>query len=504
MPPKDPTHDAPRTPSPAPAAPRSHKLLHQPRGLATLFLTEMWERFSYYGMSAILLYYLYDSVGAGGLGMEKSSATALVSVYGSLVYMSGVLGGWLSDRLIGQRGAVLYGGILIMGGHLALAVPGGLPALLVSMVLIVLGTGLLKSNASSLVGELYAADDNRRDAGFSVFYMGINLGAFLAPFAVGTTGQRVDYHLGFGLAAVGMAFGLAQYVLGGRHLGTAGLRPTNPLAPGERGRVIGRAVLVVLLVAVLGLALVGVEGEPLDGLVDLTTVLAVALPAGYVLTMLRSPRTTPVERARVLSYIPLFLAAVVYWVVNEQSSSVLARFADTRTDLDAFGFTIPSSWLQSLNPVCTLVCAPAFAWLWLRLGDRQPSTPRKFAAGLLLGGASFVLMAGPGLLHGTERPASPLWLLASYAVVICGSMCLSPVGLSATTKLAPRAFLAQMMSLWFLASAAAQGVNAQLVQLYRPATEVRYFAVVGAVVMAAGVVMHRLSPWVQRRMGGVG
>ncbi|MFI8993684.1 peptide MFS transporter [Streptomyces sp. NPDC053542] len=488
---------------PPQAPPGDRGFFGHPRGLATLFFLEMWERFSYYGMSAILLYYLYDRTSDGGLGLDKPTASALVSVYGALVFMSGILGGWLADRLLGMRRAVLLGGVLIMCGHLALAVPGGLPALLVSMLLIVAGTGLLKPNVSSLVGELYSSADNRRDAGFSLFYMGINLGAFIAPYLVGTLGQQVDYHLGFGLAAVGMAAGLVVYVRGRARLGRSGDAPTHPLRASERRpaalrAVVGTAVLALVLVSL------GVTGTlTVRTLINAVSVLAVLLPAAYVIMMLRSPHTDAVERSRLIAYIPLFIGAVCYWVVNEQSGSVLAQFADTRTDLELFGLAVPSSWFQSLNPIATLLLAPTFAWLWIRLGDRQPTTPRKFGTGLLLGGASFVLMAGPGLLHGVDALAGPWWLVASYFVVICGSMCLSPVGLSATTKLAPRAFLAQMMSLWFLASAAAGGINAQLVQLYRPQTEVAYFAGVGAAVMAAGVVMHLISPWVQRRMGGV-
>ncbi|GAA0528627.1 peptide MFS transporter [Saccharopolyspora thermophila] len=484
-------------------SPSDRGFFGHPRGLATLFFLEMWERFSYYGMSAILLYYLYDQTSDGGLGLDKPTSSALVSIYGALVFMSGILGGWTADRLLGMRRAVLLGGVMIMCGHLALALPGGMPALLVSMLLIVAGTGLLKPNVSSLVGELYSPTDNRRDAGFSLFYMGINLGAFIAPYLVGTLGQQVDYHLGFGLAAVGMAAGLVVYARGRTRLGQAGSVPTNPLHAGERRQVAMRAGVGLAVLAVALLAL-GVSGSlTVQALINTVTVLAVLLPVAYLITMLRSPHTDAVERTRLIAYIPLFIGAVCYWVVNEQSGSVLAQFADTRTDLEIFGFAVPSSWFQSLNPIATLILAPIFAWLWTRLGDRQPTTPRKFATGLLLGGASFVLLAGPGLLHGVDVPASPWWLVASYFVVICGSMCLSPVGLSATTKLAPRAFLAQMMSLWFLASAAAEGINAQLVQFYRPETEIGYFAGVGAAVMAAGVVMHLIAPWVQRRMGGV-
>ncbi|WP_193096716.1 peptide MFS transporter [Brevibacterium sp. FME17] len=472
-----------------------------PRGLSTLFFVELWERFSYYGMSAILLYYLYYSVSEGGLGIDKGTATAIVSIYSALVYMSGVIGGWVADRLLGMRKAVIIGGVLIMFGHIALAIPGGLPMLLVSMFLIVIGTGLLKTNVSSSVGELYEKTDNRRDAGFSLFYMGINLGSFVAPYLVGTVGQKVNYHLGFSLAAVGMAIGLIVYIRGGRHLTASA--PTNPLRPGDGRRLTGRASVGGIIVAGL-VVLASFTGLlTVNTLINTVTALSVILPIAYVIIMLRSRRTDAIERSRLLAYIPLFVGAVCYWIVNEQSASVLAEFADQRTNLTILGFDVPSSWFASLNPIATIILAPTFAYLWFRLGDRQPSTPIKFSLGLFLGGASFILMAGPAVLFGTDTPASPLWLLASYVIVICGSMCLSPVGLSATTKLAPRAFLSQMMSLWFLASATASGINAQLVQFYSRETEAQYFAGVGAGVMVAGVLMLFVAPWVRRHMSGV-
>ncbi|HEY3505931.1 MAG TPA: peptide MFS transporter [Actinocatenispora sp.] len=474
-----------------------------PKGLATLFLTEMWERFSYYGMRAILLYYMYDQLSHGGLGMSKPTAAALVSVYGSLVYMSGIIGGWLADRLLGMRRGVFVGGVLIMCGHLALSVPAGVGALYVSMVLIVVGTGLLKPNASSLVGTLYGRTDLRRDAGFSIFYMGINLGAFLAPYVVGTLGQRVDYHLGFAAAAVGMALGLTLYLIGGRrHLPADAGRVPNPLRPEERTQIAVRAGIGAAAVALL-LVLLGIGGAlTVTGVTTAISVLAVLLPIGYFTLMLRSPRTTGEERSRLVAYVPLFVASVFFWVVDEQGGTVLAQFADSRTDLDALGFTIPSSWFQSVNPVSTLILAPTFAALWVRLGRRQPSTARKFALGLVLAALSYLIMAVPGALYGTGTPVGPLWLVASLVIVVAGAMCLSPVGLSATTRLAPAAFAAQMMSLWFLSDAAAQGINAQLVRLYRPDTEVAYFAVTGLVLLVVAVAVYLMAPWIRTRMRG--
>ncbi|SDS79815.1 proton-dependent oligopeptide transporter, POT family [Brevibacterium siliguriense] len=474
-----------------------------PRGLSTLFFVELWERFSYYGMTAILLYYLYTSVSDGGLGLSQASATAIVSIYSALVYMSGILGGWIADRLLGMRRAIFVGGVFIMCGHIALAIPGGISALLISMALIVLGTGLLKPNVSSSVGQLYARDDLRRDSGFSLFYMGINLGAFIAPYFVGTLGQKVNFHLGFSLAAIGMAIGLAVYLLAGRHLSAEGLRPANPIPRGLMSAFGSRISIFIAGLGVLVLILGPTGLLTVSTLVNTVTICSVVLPIVYLILMLRSRNTSRIERSRLLAYVPLFVGAVCYWVVNEQSSSVLAAFADQRTNSVVFGFHVPSSWFASLNPIATIILAPMFAYLWFRLGARQPSTPTKFVFGLVLGGLSFVIMAGPALLHGTDTPASPIWLVASYFLVICGSMCLSPVGLSATTKLAPAAFQAQMMSLWFLAPAAASGINAQLVQLYSPEMEARYFLGVGLAVIAAGGLMILVGNWSRRRMVGI-
>ncbi|WP_031470491.1 oligopeptide:H+ symporter [Sciscionella sediminilitoris] len=477
--------------------------LGHPRGLATLFLTEAWERFSYYGMRAVLLYYLYDHVANGGLGLSTATAASIVSVYGAAVYMSGVLGGWLADRVLGSRLAILSGGLLIMGGHIALAIPGGLAMFFTSMALIVLGTGLLKTNASSVLGELYADQDSRRDAGFSLFYMGINLGAFIAPYVVGTLGQTVGYHVGFAAAAVGMAFGIVQYVLGARWLGNAGKRVPHPLHGTELRKALGRIALCLAGLAAVTLIFFRITGFAVDGIVNLISVLAILVPLAYFVVLLRSKRISGVERSRVRAFVPLFVAAVAFWIVDEQGATVLATFADKRTDRVIGGFEIPASWFQSINPIATLIWAPVLAFLWMKLGSRQPRTPTKFAIGLALTGMSFVIMAIPGLLHGTRAPASPFWLLASFIVLLAGAVCLSPVGLAVTTKLAPRAYAAQLMSLWMMSDSAAQGINAQLVKLYSPETEIGYFLAHGAgeLLIAAG--MLAIGGWVHRNMAGV-
>ncbi|HEX6446553.1 MAG TPA: peptide MFS transporter [Streptosporangiales bacterium] len=474
-----------------------------PRGLATLFFTESWERFSYYGMKAILLFYMYGRVSQGGLGIDSGTAKSLIAVYGASIYMAAIAGGWVSDRILGARRSTVLGGVLIMLGHISLAVPAGAAALYASMAFIVAGTGLLKPNVTSSVGDLYDRADARRDSGFSIYYMGISVGAVVAPFAVGTLGQKVNYHLGFGLAAVGMAVGLVVYVRGQRHLSDAGSRPKNPLrlAGVRRGRL--AAVIALAAVLVVAVVVAAVTGRLTATLVvDLVSLLSLVLPIAYFAVMLRSRRTTPVERSRVLAYIPLFLTAVCFWVIQEQGASVLAEYADQSTDLGAFGFAMPSSWFQSVGSFVLIVLTPLFAAMWLRLARRRsggPSTAVKFGIGVIVAGLSYLLMVVPSMQDGKSNPG---WLLASLALVTVGEMCLSPIGQSATTRLAPAAFATQTMGLWLASDAAAQGISAQVVGLYDRASAGRYFGVIGAVAVALGVVVVLVSPFIRRLMRG--
>jgi POT family proton-dependent oligopeptide transporter len=475
-----------------------------PRGLSTLFFTELWERFSYYGMRAILLFYMYDQLANGGLGLSQATSAAIMSAYGSLVYMSSIVGGWLSDRWLGTFRAVVMGGVLIMFGHIALALPAGMAALFVSMALIIVGTGLLKPNASSAVGELYAKDDIRRDAGFSIYYMGINIGAFIAPYIVGTLGQKVNYHLGFGVAAIGMALGLLVFLLTAKkHLPAESYRPKNPVTKEESKALALRVAGIVVLMALCFIVFKAVGVLDIHFFVNCITILAIILPIVYFIVMLSSKKTTGIERSRIRAYIFLFIASVFFWIIDEQGSTTLAAFADQRTDLNAFGFMIPSSWFQSLNPIFTVILAPTFAYIWVKLGHRQPKTPRKFAYGLIFAALSFLILALPSLLFGADVKVSPLWLAASYFLVIVGAMCLSPVGLSATTKLAPAAFSAQTMSLWLISDATAQGINAQIVPLYSRATEFGYFGIVGGTILVLGVILYFFAPRIHKLMRGI-
>ncbi|MBP2056843.1 POT family proton-dependent oligopeptide transporter [Lactobacillus colini] len=484
----------------------------QPRGLSTLFFTEMWERFSYYGMRAILLFYMYYAVTEGGLGMNQTTAASVMSIYGSLVYLSSVVGGWLSDRVWGPRRTVFIGGVLIMLGHIVLAVPFGAVALYVSIALIVAGTGLLKPNVSDMVGGLYSDNDHRRDAGFSLFVFGINLGSAIAPilvpwasdgFGMKLFGNTTNFHAGFGLAAVGMFFGLLQYYFGGKkYLSNESLLPTDPISKEDKKSITKKVVLALILVAILLVIMALIGQLNVDNIVNLLTILAIALPIYYFVVMLRSKKVTKTEKSRATAYIPLFIAAAIFWGIEESGSVVLALFAQERTVLHLGNWHFEAANFQTLNPVFIMILTPFFVWLWENW-KKQPSSPKKFAAGLVFAGLSYAWMAIPGILFGTSGRVSPFWLVGSWFIVEIAEMLISPIGLSITTKLAPKAYQSQMMSMWFLADAAGQAVNAQIVKYYSSATEIPYFLAVGVVSIIFGVILLAMSKKIFKLMDGV-
>lgn len=485
-------------------ASKEKTFLGQPLGLATLFFTEMWERFSYYGMRAILLYYMYDTVANGGLGLEKSTALAIMSIYGSLVFMSSIVGGWISDRLLGSKKSVFLGGIAIMIGHIVLSLPFGVNTLFLSMLFIVIGTGMLKANVSNMVGLLYSKEDVRRDAGFSIFYMGINIGALLAPIIVGTLGQQYNYHLGFSIAAIGMFFGLLMYHFQGKKtLGTSGDKATNPITSEEKSKLIKTFSLIGLALVIIFVAAYFANALTIDFFVNFISILGICLPIIYFTRMLRSKDVTGEERKRLLAYIPLFIAGIIFWSLQEQGSSILALFADERTKTSLGNFNVPASWYQTLNPIFVVALTPVFVGLWTKLGKRQPSTVVKFSFGLLFAGLSFILLMFPGMLFGTETRVSPMWLLLSFFIMVLGELCLSPVGLSVTTKLAPKAFEAQTLAIWLLADASSQAINAQIARFYTPATESAYFGIIGAVAVVAAIILYLVRKPIKQMMGNI-
>lgn len=472
-----------------------------PKGLFTLFFTEFWERFSYYGMRAILIYYMYYALKDGGLGLDRGTAASIMAVYGSLVYMSGIIGGWVADRLLGMKRTVFYGGLLIMAGHIALSFPGGVTALFISMGLIVIGTGLLKPNVSNMVGDLYDKEDIRIDSGFSIFYMGINLGGLIAPFIVGTLGQKYNFHLGFGVAAVGMLIGLIIFLATRKkYLGLAGSYVPNPMSASEKKSALLKFGIGVVVIAAVGAILITNGILTINGFVMLVSILGIIIPIIYFLVMYFSKKTTKQEQKNLLAYIPLFVAAMMFWAIQEQGSIILAQYADERTRLSFAGFSLQSSWFQSFNPFFIVVLAPVFAALWMKLGNRQPSTNKKFSLGLMLAGLSFLIMIIPAVYAGPDTLVSPIWLALSFLIVVLGELCLSPVGLAATTRMAPAAFSAQTMSLWFLSNASAQAINAQIVKFYSPDTEILYFGIIGGFAVLLGVILLAASSLYKKRI----
>ncbi|HEY3279701.1 MAG TPA: peptide MFS transporter [Gemmatimonadales bacterium] len=422
-----------------------------PRGLSTLFFTEMWERFSYYGMRAFLILYMTAPAVAGGLGFEVPRAGSVYGTYVGSVWFATIFGGFIADRWLGAYRSVLLGGIIIALGHFTLAIKA-LPFFYAGLALIVLGTGLLKPNATTMLGSLYDERDARRDAGFSIFYMGINLGAFIGPLIAGALAQNVDWHLGFACAGVGMTLGLIQYVLGRDRL-----RPAL-------ARVAARAQSAT------------------PGL-----------------------RFTPEEWARMGAVLVFFVFAALFWAAYEQAASTLNLFADKYADRTVFGWTVPTSWFVSIQAMFVILLSPVFAWLWVRLGPREPSTPVKFAFGLLLVGLSFVLLlpAGAKAQSGSGVLVSSLWLVAAYFVQVLGELCLSPVGNSVVTKLAPPRIVGMMMGVWFLAIAAGNKLAGLIAGLSATVPFVTLFGAVAAVTIGAAMILFLLIGPIRRLMGGV-
>ncbi len=462
-----------------------------PRGLSTLFFTEMWERFSYYGMRALLLLYMTAPLAAGGLGFDEAQGGAIYGLYTSMVYMTALPGGWIADRLIGQRKAVLYGGILIAAGHFSLAVPS-LAMFYLGLFLIVIGTGLLKGNVSVVVGQLYGPEDKRRDAGFSIFYMGINLGAFVAPIVCGYLGQRVSWHTGFAAAGVGMVLGVIQYVVGSRHLGEAGLAPAVTPSPAFVARAQAGVLAAFVACAVLGLgAYTGTIAITATQVADAAGVLLLVLTAAFFGWLLFGGDWTGEERRRLYVVTVLFLAAALFWSAFEQAGTTLNLFADRDTDTVLLGMPFPSTWFQSLNSLFIFGLAPAFAWLWVRMAARgtEPASPAKFAFGLVCVGLGFAVLIVASQLAEQGVKVSPWWLVATYLLHTIGEMTLSPVGLSAMTTLAPARIAGLMMGVWFLASSVGNFIGGRLAGFYESMALPTLFGSVAAFSIGAGLVL---------------
>ena len=432
-----------------------------PIGLRTLFFTEMWERMSYYGMRALLVLFMVDAIEEGGLGFTDANATAIYGLYTASVYFLTLPGGWIADRLLGAQKTIWFGGIIIMTGHFVLAIPS-IYAFFIGLILVAVGTGLLKPNVSAVVGELYPPGDPRRDAGFTIFYMGINLGAALGPLICSTLGESelFGWHYGFAAAGVGMLAGLIQFRLSAKRLGTAGLMPTlDATNPVDRikmrngWRIVGAAVILSLFgVALLMTGVIEVDPQ---ALAEKATIFIAAVAGLYFIGIFAFGNLTGEEKKRVVVIMVLFLASAMFWAGFEQAGSSLSLFAERYTDRMIGSFEIPAGWFQSLNPTFIIILAPLYSALWIGLAKRNldPSTPAKFAIGLILLGVGFAIMIGAAQLVVAGNKVLPTWLIFTFLLHTMGELALSPVGLSAMTKLSPKRYVGQMMGIWFVSSA---------------------------------------------------
>jgi POT family proton-dependent oligopeptide transporter len=473
-----------------------------PRGLATLFFTEMWERYSFYGTRALLMLYMTHSAATGALGLTTVKAGAIYGFYTATVYLLSLPGGWFADRIVGQRKAVLFGGIFIAAGDFCLAAPG-IGMYYVGLGLLMIGTGLLKPNVSTMVGQLYAPGDRRRDSGFSIFYMGINIGAF-SPLLVSWVGEKVNWHLAFATSGIGMLAGLTQYLITGKYLGEAGLHPSALDDPAKDRRQKRTAAWI----GVVALLLLGAVITPISvGRIQLTAV-SVSNGLGWILAlvslgvfawMMFGKGWSPQERKRAAAMLVLFIGSAIFWGAYEQAGSSLNLFADVNTNRHLFGYEFPAGWFQWVQPLFVLILAPFFAWLWIKLGKHEPSSVAKFSIALFFVGLSFLVLVPPASRLGV----SPNWLNTCYFLSVVGEMCLSPVGLSAMTKLAPARAAGFAMGIWFLSTSIGEWLAGKAGSMFSSMPLPKLFGISAVIPFAATLLLALLVKPTRRLMVGL-
>jgi len=485
-----------------------------PAGLVTVFFTEMWERLSFYGMRALLILFLVDQVAHGGLGLDDRTASAVYGLYVGGTYLACLPGGWIGDRLLGGQRAVLIGGIVIALGHLLLGVAPSTQVFFLGLLVIVIGTGLLKPNASAIVAQLYPEGGARRDAGFTIYYVGVNVGATLGPLIAGLIAERYGWPYGFMTASVGMAAGVLQYLWGRRLLGDAGRRPMSHASDAQLSAAPPRAALRwiglagVMLIAVVALLWSGVVHVAPLALQAASTQAIVAIAIAYFVYLLFAAGLTRIERRRVLAVVVLFIASVLFWAGYEQTGSSLNLFAERYTDRALFGWVMPASWFQALNPIYIVIFGPLFSALWVYLARRRrdPSTPLKFILGLLGIASGFVVMAAASRLVAAGHLVSMGWLSVTYLLHTWGELCLSPVGMSAVTKLVPPRFVSQSLGVWFVSLSAGNLVAGRIAGDFDASNlaampgqfmSIVWFSVISAALLALAL------PLLRRWMSGV-
>jgi POT family proton-dependent oligopeptide transporter len=502
-----------------------------PKGLMTLFFTEMWERFSYYGMRALLILFMTTAVFEGGLGFDDKTSGAIYGLYTMGVYLLALPGGWLADRLFGLKQSVWYGGIIIAFGHFTMALPGVVKlfsssevekvalttfdtnSFFLGLILIVLGTGLLKPNISSIVGQLYPAGSSKRDAGFSIFYMGINIGGFIAPIICGTL-ATYDWHLGFGVAGLGMVFGLFQYRMTSDTLEGLGDKPiflTEAEKSGNKKLKINTSIILAVLAAVIAILFTGVIPIDVSAIAGASGTVIAIVAFGFLGYVMAFGGLDKADRNKVGVIAILFLFSAMFWSGFEQAGSTLNLFGERFTDRMVLGWQIPASYFQSINSLFIIIFAPFFGALWVWLGRRnlEPSSPLKFTFGLILLGVGFLIMYFAAKIAASGDLAAPTWLIMTYMIHTFGELSLSPVGLSLVTKLAPKNYGGQMMGIWFLSVAlgnlfagliageASGGSEEALAQMPD-----QYMLIVYTV-MGSAILLFLLKPVIKRMMGEV-
>jgi proton-dependent oligopeptide transporter, POT family len=488
-----------------------------PKGLATLFFTEMWERFSYYGMRAILLLYMVASVEKGGMGLDDKTGAAVYGLYTMFVYLFALPGGWLADKFLGLRRSIFYGGCLIAAGHLILALPNT-ESFFIGLLLIVVGTGLLKPNVSSMVGEIYPSDDQvKRDSGFSIFFMGINIGGLIGPLIVGYLGQKINWHYGFAAAGIGMIAGLIQYKLTEKNLGSAGLEPnrmSDPKQESERISVIRNWLLVVVLLIVVfvGLLITKVVVINPAAFAGVSGIVILTCAFLYFVYVFLFEELGGEEKRKVLAILLIFLTVTMFYAGYEGQGSSLNLFADRYTDMLVGTFEMPSSWLQSAPSFFVLLLVPFFAWLWLTLAAKNlnPSTPIKLVLGLVFMGLGYLAMMGASYIVVAGGKPLPTWLLLTYMLHTVGEICLYPIGMSAITKLSPKKLLGQMMGVFFMALALGNlvaglyaGNFSEEAISQNPSVLVGLFSLIVKIMFVAALIVLIFSKSLRKLMGNI-
>ena len=480
-------------------------LFGHPRGLPWMLNVEMWERFSYYGMRAILLYFITDTAANGGLGLSANSGQVILASYSAAVYLLAIPGGIFADRVIGPWLSTLYGGVVIMAGHICLTIPTTVTSW-TGIVLVAVGTGFIKPNLTTIVGGLYDDDDIRRDAGFQLFYMSINVGAFASPLLTGWLREHYGYHAGFSSAAVGMAFALAAFVYGRHKLSAFAFTVPSPIRPEERQRLLLGSLGVLVAISVVVAVLQVLTGDLVTTVATAGLLVPVGTAVAYFVVMFRSPKVTVPERTHLRAYIPLWIGAVLFFMISEQAAGKMATFAESNTDLRLpfFGWSTTAEAYQSVNPAAIVLLAPLVGMLFTRRAGRFPSTIMKFVIAVLIVGLS-ALMLGYGFqIWPGGQDLSPWWFLALvYVIQTVAELFLTPVGLATTTALAPKSFASQAMGLWWLSVATGQGVAGFVIAQTEDASDAAYYYGLGVATLLMALVLFAVAPWTQRQMADV-